>query len=148
MKIREFNRNKDAACRLCNRSVKIRRLSGESSAHNDLAVDAVNAARSLDQFSNAYAYRHVHEYVRLIAAVNFAADSQVLRDTRLLLVNRLRNLCCRLKIDNNRLCRRRKLHSCKIHAQTLSHYRTLLTHRVDIRQEMNGNCILTRNPFP
>ena len=91
--------------------------------------------------------RNVHENVCAVSAVEFAADSQILCNARFLLVNRLCNLCCRLKIDNNRLCRRRKLHRRKIYAQALSYHRALFTHWVDIREKMNGNIRLVCDPL-
>ncbi len=98
MKIRELNSHEDTACCLRDRCVEFRRFTCESASHDDLAVYSVDAARFLYQFPYAYAYRNVHEYMRSVAAVNLAAHSQILGDTRFLLIDSLRNLSRRLKV--------------------------------------------------
>src|SRR5699024_12546566 len=50
VKVREVDGHDDTACRLCNRSIEICRISGERSSHNDLSVYAVNTARTFDHF--------------------------------------------------------------------------------------------------
>src|SRR5699024_414818 len=103
VKVREIDGHDDTACRLCNRSIEICRISGERSSHNDLSVYAVNTARTFDHFPNACPYRNIHEVARLVSAVKLAAYCRELDKARLYLLDSLCHSGDRLHFDYYRI---------------------------------------------
>ena len=138
LQIPERTCHEDGACSLGDRIAELAGLACEGSAHDDFAVASlVEAARFVDQSLHASAYRNVHEYVSLAAALDHSSYCDVLVDKRLLILDSLYAAVYCLGIDDYSVGRRRKLVRLELDAEALSYYRALLAHRIDVRKEVS-----------